>query len=776
MEIQKLKADIAVIGAGLAGICAAIAAAREGCDVVLLEKSLVLGGNSSSDAGVHPSGAHRFHTFSAETGIIEELTETAAWYRAKTVTPDMHYNISPMWDTVLYQALKEAGVQVLRSHYAKEPVMDKTKNNRIAGLMFEDTGAYHAKYIEVKTAVIDASGDGAVSALAGAKFNKGRESREKYGERLAPETDSPVTMGSSLVGLIRNVGHPTEFIPPPGTPEFYPGYSENPGLNPGRDDYQYFFFPVETGGNRDTIEDERQIYEMATMCIYSAWNHIKNGKDKEHAKNWELSWLGSRLCKRESRRFAGDYVLTQQDIESGRIFDDAIAYGGFALDIHYPRPEKPDYVKIVYFSIPPIYTIPYRSIYSKDVENLFFASRLMSVSHIAHGSARLQRTLSTVGQAAGTAAAMCKTLKCNPRDIYENHIKSLQQRLLLNDASIPGFGNVDGNDLAKKAKISATSEREFKASRTDGWVDLAVPAGIMLWDWPERLENISFKFENTSDKPVALKAKLLLRSWPQRYKEHKQNYPAVFGYEKRVNEVEWGFDNRKEIFEEIAEARAYAKPGAHMAVFNFDAELIKKDECVDEERYVIIVESAEGGEIKMAFEERFYDFARFVTDAKDEYAAEPKCPVFEISPNPGYAEAINLTNGINRRFSYNPVRMWQSDPSQSLPQSAQFAWDEPQNIAMVQISFDSIERTYREMPLDCGKRVSELLVRDYEIEALIDGKWESIAKVTDNFHRFRRHEFENIKSVSIRLNVNKTWGGGNARVYEVRIYGQEIAP
>ncbi|MCL2816060.1 MAG: FAD-dependent oxidoreductase, partial [Oscillospiraceae bacterium] len=415
MDIQKLKADVVVIGAGLAGICAAVAAAREGCEVILLEKSLVLGGNSSADAGVHPSGAHRFHTFSAETGIIEEITETAAWYRAKTVTPDMHYNISPLWDTVLYQTLKEAGVQVLRSHYAKEPVMDGL---RIAGLTVEDTGAYHTKYIEVGTAVIDSSGDGAISALAGAKFRMGREGRGTYGERLAPEFDSPVTMGSSLVGMIRNVGRPVEFIPPPATPEFYPGYNENPGLNPGKDDYQYFFFPTETGGNRNTIEDERQIYETATMCIYSAWNHIKNGRDKENAKNWELSWLGSRLCKRESRRFAGDYVLTQQDIESGTIFDDAIGYGGFALDIHYPRPEKPDYVKIVYFSIPPIYTIPYRCIYSKDVENLFFASRLMSVSHIAHGSCRLQRTLSTVGQAAGTAAAMCKKLSCNPRDIY----------------------------------------------------------------------------------------------------------------------------------------------------------------------------------------------------------------------------------------------------------------------------------------------------------------------------------------------------------------------
>jgi hypothetical protein len=775
MNDNRLNSDVLVIGAGLAGICAAIAAAREGCSVILLEKFLVLGGNSSADAGVHPSGAHRFHTFSAETGIIEEITETAAWYMAKTVTPDMHYNISPMWDTILYQTLKQAGVTVLRSHYAKEPVMDKT---RIAGVIVEDTGTYKTKYIEVNTAVIDASGDGSISALAGAEYRMGREGKAVYGERLAPEKDSPVTMGSSLVGMIRNAGKPVEFIPPPGTPDFYPGYNENPGLNPGKDDYQFFFFPTETGGNRNTIEDEQEIYDTATMCIYSAWNRIKNGADREKAKNWELSFLGSRLCKRESRRFMGDYVLTQQDVESGKVFDDAIGYGGFALDIHYPRPEKPDYVKIVYFSIPPIYTIPYRSIYSRDVDNLFFSSRLMSVSHIAHGSVRLQRTLCTVGQAAGTAAAMCKQFNCQPRGIYQNHMEELQQRLLRNDASIPGIKNLDKNDLARKAVVSATSERKFIAKQADEWLDITkAPTGMMLWDWPEKLDRISFKFANTGGTPVKLKAGLLLREWPMGYKNHGEHtgnvYKLAFNYEKRINEVEWGFDNRKEVFNEIAAAHAFAAPGENVITFDFNVPLINKNECVDEERYIIIIENTELPEarIKMAVENRFYDFARLVTDAGDIYNAYAKCPVFEISPEHVYAEASNLINGRNRRFSYNPVRMWQSDPSLALPQSVTFDWDEPQDISIVQITFDSIERTYREMPLDSGKRVSDILVRDYTLEVFINGEWVVIENVKDNYRRFRRHSFANTETGKLRLTVNKTWNDqGIARIYEVRVY------
>jgi hypothetical protein len=191
---------------------------------------------------------------------------------------------------------------------------------------------------------------------------------------------------------------------------------------------------------------------------------------------------------------------------------------------------------------------------------------------------------------------------------------------------------------------------------------------------------------------------------------------------------------------------------------------------MDEERYIIIVENETNSEIKMAVEDRFYDFARFVTDAGSEYEADARCPVFEISPAPVYAEAINLINGINRRFSYNPVRMWQSDPALELPQSVIFSWDEPQKISSVQIAFDSIERTYREMPLDCGKRVSDILVREYDIEAFINGEWELAAEEKDNYRRFRRHTFKNLKTNMLRLTVRRTWNGGNARVYEVRIY------
>jgi flavin-dependent dehydrogenase len=169
--------DVLVIGAGLAGICASIAASRLGCSVTLVEKSLVLGGNSGPDAGVHPSGAHRFHTFAAETGIIEELIETAAWQEAKTISTDMHYNSHMLWDGVLYRALLDAGVQVLRSHYARDCVVE---DGIIQSVIVEDTGAYRTKVIKIGTAVIESSGDGHIADRAGADWRQGREAKSMY--------------------------------------------------------------------------------------------------------------------------------------------------------------------------------------------------------------------------------------------------------------------------------------------------------------------------------------------------------------------------------------------------------------------------------------------------------------------------------------------------------------------------------------------------------------------------------------------------------------------
>ncbi len=763
----ELETDVLVIGAGLAGICASIQSARLGADTVLAEKSLVLGGNSGPDGGVHPSGAHRFHPYAAETGIIEEITERAAWMRAKTASADLHYNTSPLWDQVLDDMLSEAGVLVLRSHYAREPVME---DRRIRRVILEDTGTYTTRSVAIRCAVIDASGDGTISALAGAAHRMGREAKSEYGERCAPAQADRITMGSSLVAIVRKTDKPVEFIPPAGTPPFFPGYGSYPVFSPGPKDDLYYFFPTETGGQLDTILDEAEIFRTARRLLFSAWNYVKNEKYAEASRNWELLWVGPRVLKRESRRFFGDYTLTQNDVESGRVFDDAIAYGGFAEDIHYPREGSPEYVKIVYYGVPPIYTIPYRCIYSRDVGNLLFASRLLSVSHMAHGTVRLQRTLSAIGQAAGCAAALMKKYGVSPAEIGRSHIGELRQLLLSEDASIPGAKNEDPLDLARSAAVTASSERAWGEDQAEKWIAMDKPMGVMLWDFPERLESARFLLDNTGSRTVTVRTVLLERAYPQKWQfKDVGTVQKGFPYEKAVNEVEWADNNDAGIFREIRSISARLKPGRNHLEFPFHTQLLPKDETSDEERYVILLHA--GPDVRMAAGNRFCACCRRVEEGDGGYTAFGDSPVFSIMPRLPYGEAANVIDGVSRRFSNNPFHGWMADAHGKEPQFLEFSWETLQRFSRVQITFDTLERTYREMPLDSGKKVSPRLVRDYRIEAFIDGRWETLCDVTDNFRRFRRHTFAPVTSGRLRILIRRVWDEETpAAVYEVRVY------
>ncbi|MBE6538531.1 MAG: FAD-dependent oxidoreductase [Ruminococcaceae bacterium] len=344
MKTVNLRADVVVIGGGLPGVCAAIAASRGGADTILLERGMNLGGNCGPEIGVHPSDGHRFHPYMAATGVVAEIIDSAVKNSAKTNTFDYHYNICQQWDTVMAEELKKAGVKLLRRHYAHTPIV---KEGRIVAIECEDTATYKHVRIDVNHIVIDASGDGNVSAEAGALFRHGREGKDEFGERMAPDKPDDITLGSSLVALVRKTDHEVKFTPPEGTPEFFPGYWGEVNFEPKEGETLKFFFPTETGGELDTIEDDHLIYDRLLGQLYSAWNKVKNVSHVEESKNWELLWVSSRIGKRESRRFVGDYILNGNDVEAGRIFDDAIAVGGFYTDAHYPNPENMEYVTLI---------------------------------------------------------------------------------------------------------------------------------------------------------------------------------------------------------------------------------------------------------------------------------------------------------------------------------------------------------------------------------------------------------------------------------------------
>ena len=786
---EKLQTDVLVIGAGVSGYCAAIQAARAGCDVVLLEKDEVLGGNSGPNCGVHITGADRYHHYSSETGLIAELSEQQAWCGAQTrVSPGtLNCNISRRWEAVVQTALEAAGVRLLKRHYATGPIVDE---GRIVAVVVEDLAAFCRKRIDVRHCVVEASGDGQIGVLAGAGYRYGREALREHDERSAPLEADRLVQGTSLMAVAQNTHRPVEFIPPPGLPVFQSRlWFHEPGdgwhERTFREDRDLIFlYLTETGGNRDTIRDDATIYEDLLKQLWAEWDHIKNGPHRKDARTWDLLWVSPKAGKRESRRLLGDVILTQNDLEAGRHFADAVAYGGFDIDVHEPHGDTAD---IVSYSIPPLYSIPLRCLVSKDVENLFLAGRLVSTTHVAHASLRVMRTGAVIGQAVGMAAALCKAHGCMPRDLAQQHVDELQQRLLRADATILHVPNQDDADLARTARATATSQETFNDQQPATFLPLDRPRGLILYDWPMSLRRVEVYLKNDGleDRRVAA---ALLRSRPERrWKTH-----AEFTAHR------WR-DPRLERFATLADGTIEV-PG------NFEGwlplpwadnlELTEKDPTREEDRLLIALGPRDG--VWWARAERACEIAavverdeadpawRFTSGGSSEGAKveypDPNMPakceppgkrlLVRLDPAPPVGEASNVVNGYARRFSTAPTNLWIARRGEPLPQSLTLEFPTPATFDTVQLTFDTISDDYHDMPHNYGPRAAGPCVKDYRLEVRRDDRWRQVTATQDNYHRFRVHRFDPVTTDALRLTVSAIQDPDRytARVYEIRVY------
>jgi hypothetical protein len=440
----ELNADLVVAGGGVAGCAAAIAAARMGVDTILIQNRPVLGGNASSEIGILMAGADRDFTHARETGIIEEIDLL-----------NRYHNYEVQWrncisDATLEALVKSAGVRILlNTHVHSVEMRDETS---IKALLAAQQST--EKIFRVKAPLcVDATGDASVAAMAGAIYRTGREGKSEFGESLAPETPSQTTMGSTLMFRVKDLEHPTPFNRMPWAHKF-----ESPDSLPVKiRSLEYPQLWIEYGAELDTIADNMTIREELLKILYGVWDHVKN-HGEYNAENLALAWVASVPGKRESRRCVGDYILTQNDLVDSTEFDDAVAYGGWPIDVHNPEGFFSSKKWLDYTHLKKPYQIPYRCYYSKNISNLFFAGRNISASHVAHGSTRLIRTCAVGGQAVGTAAALCLKHSATPRELGLERIEELRQTLLKNDCHIPGVVNKDDRDLAPQASISASSE------------------------------------------------------------------------------------------------------------------------------------------------------------------------------------------------------------------------------------------------------------------------------------------------------------------------------
>lgn len=447
MEHIEMRYDIAVIGGGMAGLCASIAAAREGAKVALIHNRPVLGGNASSEIRMHIVGADWHGTMPnrRETGILEEIL-----LEHKRRNPE---NSWPIFDSILWEkaAFQENLTLYLNTHIS-EVAMDGSRIRSVSGV--QQTTEKHFTFSA--DIFIDATGDALIAALSGADTTLGREARSAYGEAHAPEQPDAYTMGNSLMMKSRDMGHPVPFIRPFWANEYTE--EEMKFRNHGEITSGYWWIEL-GGGIERVIEDGEIIRDELLKAVFGVWDHIKNG-GSHGAENHELEWVGFLPGKRESRRVLGDYVLTEPDCQDGRRFDDAVAYGGWPMDVHVvegfrKKNAEPNYN----LPIPEVYSIPYRCFYSRNISNLMMAGRNISCSHMAFASSRVMATCAVGGQAAGTAAAMAVQKGLSPRGIC-GEIRSLQQKLLRQDCYLPGVINEDEFDLALRSRVLASCSIE----------------------------------------------------------------------------------------------------------------------------------------------------------------------------------------------------------------------------------------------------------------------------------------------------------------------------
>ena len=431
LERKKISADLCVIGGGLAGISAAIAAAREGIKVALIHERPVLGGNASSEIRMWICGAQGENN--RETGILEEI-QLENLYR----NPTKNYYL---WDVLLYDFVRrEKNIELILNAACNAADCEQGDFADGRSVRIKSVTAYQLttqRFIEVEAKYFaDCSGDSILAPLTGAEFRIGREAASEFSEDTDREKPDSMVMGMSCLIQGRETDKKVDFIAPDFTTKLSDEDVKNRPMDPYRTVENFWY--LELGGNRDTIGDTEELRDELVPLALGAWDYIKNSGNC-NADNWELEFLGFLPGKRESRRMVGEYIITQPDITGGKIFEDTVAFGGWPIDDHFPAGYYHKGRPNTNFKTPAPYTLPYRALYSKNVENLFFAGRNISMTHTAMSSVRVMATCSLLGQAVGTAASVAAKHGTTPHGVYKNHLAELQSALMNADCFLPHF-------------------------------------------------------------------------------------------------------------------------------------------------------------------------------------------------------------------------------------------------------------------------------------------------------------------------------------------------
>ncbi len=705
----ELTCDLSITGGGTAGVCAAITAARKGVKVVLIQDRPVLGGNASSEVRLWILGATSHmgnnNRWSREGGVMDEIL-VENLYRNREGN-------AVIFDTILLEkVLNEEHITLLLN----TSVYDVTKSN---DTKIESLKAFNSQnsteYIVKAPLFCDASGDGIVAFKAGASFRMGAESKEEFGELFAPDKSYGELLGHSMYFYSKNTDKPVKFK----APEFalkdikqIPRYKAI-----GKDDRGCRFWWFEYGGRHDTIHDTEHIKYELWKVIYGVWDYIKNSGEFDDVDNMTLEWVGTIPGKRESRRFEGLYMMKQQDVINQQEFDDAIAHGGWAIDLH---PADGVYSKLsacTQWHSKGVYQIPYRSFVSKDIDNLFLAGRIISATHVAFGSTRVMATTGLCGQAVGMAGALCIEKGMNPADILKNgNIGTLQNELNVVGQSIPNIPINSKSNLISEATVEASSELEISEIPFDGtWFLLNISAAQLL---PFKAnQSYQFKVLVKAEEPTQLNVQL-------RTSKKTKNYTPEVILEKQVFNLKQGEQYITVEFTHTVQNDQYA----FITFLSNDRVSLK----TSNNRYTGVLSVFNGVNKAVSNNGKQVPPADIGVDEFEFWTPhrrpEGKNIAMKIYPAIQSFESSNIGNGYVR--PWGGTNAWVADLSDKTP-TLKIEWDETKTISEIKLFLDpDYDHPMESTLMGHPEEVVPFCVRNYVIKDLED---QVLYKVEDNY-------------------------------------------
>ncbi|CAK7200452.1 hypothetical protein SEUCBS139899_003147 [Sporothrix eucalyptigena] len=459
---QELQADVCVCGGGLSGTIAAIAAARNGVSVVLVQDRPVLGGNASSEVRLWILGAtsHMFNNnrYAREGGLVDEIL-LENLYRNPEGNP-------LILDTILLEKVREEpNIRLFLNTALMACDKDDDRIASVTAFNSQTSTMYHV----VAPQFIDCTGDGTLAFLAGAPFRVGAEQRDEFGEQFAPDAEYGHLLGHSIYFYSKDTGRPVQFVAPSYAlkdvekeiPRFHRFTTKEMGCS---------LWWIEHGGRLDTVHDTEDIKWELWRVVYGVWDYFKNSGRFPEAENLTLEWVGTVPGKRESRRFIGPTILKQQDIVEQRFHADAVSHGGWSLDLHPADGVYSEIDGCTQWHAKGVYQIPFSTMVCAEVPNLMYGGRIISATHVAFASTRVMATSGSNANALGVAAALCKQLGTagQPLDpiklLSKDNMATLQRDLMRFGQYLPGYKLKDGEDLVHQASSVASASGDFVLS------------------------------------------------------------------------------------------------------------------------------------------------------------------------------------------------------------------------------------------------------------------------------------------------------------------------